>query len=66
MFVTDQAVKDVRAYRKSSKQYIGHLVLIESTPYDVMMYSGARQEEMDNGRKLETRVCGFGMVISFV
>ena len=51
----------MRAYRKSSKQYIGRLVLVDSTPYDVMMYSGSRQEEMDNGRKLGTRVCGFGI-----
>ena len=50
MFVTDQLAMDVRSYRKSTTEYIGRFQLKQSVPYDVMMYSESRQEEMANGR----------------
>ena len=49
IFVTDQLAQDVRAYRNSTREYVGRFVLDRSTPYDIMMYADSRQEEMDTG-----------------
>ena len=47
--MTDQLAQDVRAYRNSTREYVGRFVLDRSTPYDIMMYADSRQEEMDTG-----------------